>query len=161
MAINHLSVHNDTAAHASSEGDHDEIFHSLCGSIGHLTDCCCVCIVSESDLQAVEGLGKHLGERNRALCRPNEVGCEGDLSGIVITVGSADSDSTDLAFFAGFLDKILDSCGQGIDKGLRVFVVICPDNSLFEDCTVDIDYADLGGLTSYIDTDYVILIHFA
>ena len=161
VAIDHVASDDDTAAYSGAEGNHDEILHTLGGAVGHLTDCSRIGVVGKRNGESAESLGKKLLERNSTLCRPNEVGCESNLAGVVVAIGGADSDSADLAFLAGLLDEGLDSFCETVYIFKRILTVVCTDDVLLEYDAVSVDHSDLGGLAAYVNSYYKILFHTA
>ena len=159
MSVDDLSVDDDTRTDTGAEGDHDEILHTAGGAVGHLAHSGGVGVVGEADREAAELLGERGGELHGFLGRPCEVGCIGHLAGIIVAVGGADAHATDLAFLAGLLDDGLDCSGQGIEECVGVIAVsVGADDGLCQDGTTGVHNAELGGLTSYVDTNDVLFL---
>ena len=61
VAIDKLSVDDDSAAHACAKSDHDEILQSACGAVGHLADGGGVSVIGNGNGHT-HLFRKHLGE---------------------------------------------------------------------------------------------------
>ena len=94
VAVDELSVDDDTAADACAEGDHDEVTESAGGAVGHLAEGSCVGVVGDGDGDA-ELLADHLREGKGH--GPGEVYAVLDHTGVVVGVGRADAYAEHLA----------------------------------------------------------------
>ena len=154
VAIDHLTVDDDTGTHAGSQGDHDEILHAAGGAVGHFAHGGGVGIVGQGHRNAVHLLLEHLGKGNVAALGPQQV--DGVLyhAGIEVAVGDAHADAADAAFCMAFRDD----AGKGFRQGGHEFVcvgrVLGADDGLGDDVAAGIHHAAFGGLSAYVNSNY-------
>ena len=56
VSVNHFSVNHDTAADSGSKSDHNEMVHTLGGSVGHLTHCGGIGVICQADRNSAQKL---------------------------------------------------------------------------------------------------------
>ena len=157
VAIYHLSVDDDSAAYARSQGDHYEVLHSPGNTVGHLSHRSRIGVIGEGDRNAVHCLGEHLCEWNRLAGGPGEVRGVCDDSLVIVAVRGSDAYAAYVAFLACFGYGGLYGGCEGFDVGCGVNAVyVRAYHFLREDVTACVNYSYLGGLSTYVDTDYVI-----
>ncbi len=154
VAIDHLTVDDDSAANSCSKGDHDEILHSPCGAVGHLTHGGGVGVVGKGHRDSSHRLGKHLRERYRPGASPRKIHRILNLSGVVVGVRGADSDSTDLAFSVGVSDDLLQRSRKFLNVRLDGRVGVRTDDGLSKHGSTRVHHSTFGGLPTDIYSYY-------
>ena len=160
MAVNYLTIDDDTATYACAEGDHDEVLHSPGSAIGHLAHSSGIGIIGKSYRNAVHLVLQEFGYRNDALVTPFEVDGILDFACIIVSVRDTHSDSADLSGNACVCHYLGDGFCKFLDIRVYFIVCICADNGLCQHLAPHIHNTYLGGLSAYVDTDYIRHIHF-
>ena len=158
-SVNNLAVDHDAASDTCAEGNHYEVFHALGNTVCHLTHGCRIGIVGKGYGDAAAGFGKLLGELHLAVCGPGKIGCEGYASGVIVAVWRANTDTADLAVFAGFGHQFDNRLGEFLDDYICISAGIGHYHALGENLAACIDYAELAALAANVYSYNKILIH--
>ena len=153
VAVHHFTVDHDTGTYSGTQGDHDEVLHTTGGAVCHFTHSGGVGVVGEGNGNAVHGFLQHLGEFH-AVVAPLQIGSGLDAAGIVVAVGGAYADTTNLTLGLGLGDDMVKGFCQGGNKGSGFFVIVASDNGLCENGAAGVYDAAFGGLSTYINTNY-------
>ena len=91
--VDQLAVDHNTAAHARTQSNHDEVLHPLGYSVSHLTDSRSIGIVCQNHGNP-QSFTEFLRKRDDSF--PRQVGCQFDIAGIIVTVRRTDSHPLDV-----------------------------------------------------------------
>ena len=95
MTINHLTVDNDTATYTCTQSDHNKIFHTTGSAVSHFTDSSSISIIGQSS-RNTQSFFKHSSQRKNSF--PRQVRSKFNSSGIIVTIRSTDTDTSDLIY---------------------------------------------------------------
>ena len=90
---------------------------------------------------------------------PGKIGCESDASCIIVAIGGAYTDATDLAVLACLGHQLDYSLCKFPDDNVCIGIVIGLDDTLCEHFAACIDDAELAALAAYVYTYYEIFTH--
>ena len=156
VAINHLTVDNDTATYTCTQSNHDKIFHTTCSTISHFTDSCGVSVVSQCS-RYTQALLEHSCQRYYTF--PRQVGGKFDSTAVVVTIGSTDTDTFDFIYTA-----ISDNQRQQILADC-IYIIICLivsagfDGTACNNSSACIHNTKDGVCSAYVNTYYVGFFH--
>ena len=107
MTVKHLTIDHDTASDTCSEGDHDEILHTLGSAVSHFTDSSSVCVICKSNRKTAHSFRQKLCELDGLSAAPHKVDSILDRTLIIVAVRCTYSDTTDLSFLVSILVRAL------------------------------------------------------
>ena len=156
VPVDELTTDDDTTTDARTEGDDDEVLHTTCSTIGHLTDSGSVSVVGEchGDTDAILD---HLSQGDLTL--PREVGGELDRAVEVVTVRRTYTDTTDLVLATDLLDEHVEACDEVIQVELNIVVRTSLDRGIDDDITTGVDDTKDGVRPTEVYTYYIGLFH--
>ena len=156
VPVDELTPDDDTATYTSTERDDDEVLHTACSTIGHLTDSGSVSVVGEchGDTDAILN---HLSQGDLTL--PREVRGELDRAVEVVTVRRTYTDTTDLLLATDLLDEHIEACDEVIQVELNIVVGSSLDRGIDDDITTGVDDTEDGVRPTEVYTYYIGLFH--
>ena len=156
VAVHHLSVHHDTAAHTSAQGNHDEILHTASHTVGHLADGGSVSVVGNQARNA-ELLGHHLSQGDGG--GPGQVGSLVNQARVVVAVRSTDADAVNLAHNFIILHQASQFGVQLVDVVIEVTVFCCLDRAARNHIAASVHDTKDGVSTAHVDANYIRFCH--
>ena len=156
VAIHHLAIHHDAAAHTCTQGDHDKVLHTASHAVGHLADGGSVSVVGDQARDA-EFLSHHVSQGNRG--RPGQVRSLVDKARVVVAVGGADADALDLALGVIRLDDAGQLGVQLVNVVIEVAVFCCLDGIACDYSAASVHDTKDGVSAAHVDTDYIRFCH--
>ena len=107
MTIEQLTVDHDTRAYASTQGDDDEVLHTACHTINHLTNGSGIGIIGQGYGDIVQTLAEQLGEGHHTIMSPRQIGGKLDGAVIIVAVRGTYTHGLDLLDTAHLVDDDL------------------------------------------------------
>ena len=164
MSVNELAVADDARAQTRTEGDDDEVLHSLCVAEYHLADGGGVGVVCDGDVDTRERSLDVVHEVEHAarlvgiglvVAELPEVGRGLDHTGVIVGIGGADAYTDELEIERYAADQGVHRLAQSLDVCLIVIellVLFGRDGRFAEDCTVLVDETERSIGSADIDT---------
>ena len=103
MAVNKLSIDNDTRADTSSKRYHKKVFQAFSHTVGHLAKGGSICIVSQHHVDA-EALAEHSSKRDRLSLCPCYVWRVLNHSSMIIAVRCSCTHTVNTAYTTNLLN---------------------------------------------------------
>lgn len=156
VAVNHLSVDNDTATNACAESNHNEILQATSHAVGHFADSGSVGIVSDGYGYAEFG-AHEVGEWNWRW--PGEVYTTFNAPGEVVGIRRTDTDTMD--FINGIVgnDEAVDFLVEFIDVVVDVAVFCSLDRIAGNHCATSVNDTKHSVRSAHINSDNIGFAH--
>ena len=159
VTVNYLAIDDYSASYTCTEGDHYEILHSPGGSVRHLAHSSGIGVVGQGNRDSSHRFLEHCCEVQGARPSPGKVDGVLDVTCVVIGVWSTYTDSSDSSFRSGFRDDLLQRGRQFGDIWFYGVIRIGADDCLGNDGSAGVHDTAFGGLSTYVDSYYEILLH--
>ena len=134
MTVDQFAVGNETASEASTQCNHQKVFHAFGTAINHLTDGCSIGVIGDDYRNSGEITFDLFNDVQHTF--PNQVRSEFDRSGVVVAIGCTDADTHQFNIVACPFEEWLNADIKLFDVLIEIGIITSRENTFTDDLTL-------------------------